>query len=98
MTSPVIGERAGSPCGANALSGTPSRDRIASASPRTEAEGFMPEVIPTSRGSLYPGTQEERREERDEIRRVAAGAAACGAVVGRLWPGHRLQHDRDQDR
>src|SRR6516165_5978655 len=36
MTSPVIGDDAGSPSRANVLSGTPSRDKIASASLRTD--------------------------------------------------------------
>jgi hypothetical protein len=36
MTSPVIGDDAGIPSRANVLSGTPSRDKIASASLRTD--------------------------------------------------------------
>jgi hypothetical protein len=43
MTSPVIGERAGRPPGANAAAGTPRRSRIArasSATPDGPATGF----------------------------------------------------------
>src|SRR5690242_7808308 len=45
-----------------------------------------------------PGELELTREHADEIRMVDAGAAVGGAVRERVGPGHRLQHDRDQDR
>jgi len=45
MSSPSIGDETASPSRANALSGVPSRDKMASASPRTEVrstrEAFM---------------------------------------------------------
>src|SRR3954451_1128071 len=82
ITSPVMGERAGSPCAVSASSGTPSRLSIASASSRTADPGAA--GIPAA----SPEVAHVDADPSGQVRLPPVGGGAFRHAVGRAQLVH----------